>query len=277
MASQVSTLAFFLNEAPKTPGSVPAGAKTQEAFVGVADWLATRNMTVKNHRRQESTDPIFVQLSTFLGERFESLRRVHDQIRRNLSTGGKFTVNLSSRSQEDIANATQFCALLHRYAFLSSYRYEKYAKTIYAAPQRAGSVINFFTGGWFERFIFLKVCAFLSQNELEHVFLVNPQVSLPNEDDFELDLLFLVRNEPLWIECKTGNYQAYVARYSDMRPMLTLPKECSILVILGIPDELTLQLTDLYDITVTNERNFLAQVAAALDPVTVPQRILPTL
>jgi hypothetical protein len=251
-------------------------AKEEEAFLSVFDWLASRNITVKNYRQQEATDEIFDRMATFLGERFDSLVNLHDQIRRNLSTGSSFTLNLASGSQEEIANSTQLCTWLHRYAFLSSYKYNSYSKTIYAAPQRVGRVINFFTGGWFERFVFLKVSSLLSQNDLEYVHLANPQISLPNGDDFELDLLFLVGDEPLWLECKTGDYQSHVAKYANVRPTLGISEERSILVILGTPDDLASQLTDLYDITVANENTLLPQVAAALDLVEIPRDTTPT-
>ena len=251
--------------------------ETEEAFLSIFDWLSSRNITVKKYKQQESADVVFDQLATFLGERFDSLRHVHDRIRRNLSTGSNFTLNLSSRSQEEIADSTQFCTLLHKYAFLSSYRYNKNSKVIYATPQKDSKAINFFTGGWFERFVFLKVTSLLSQNKLKYVYLMNPQISLPNGDDFELDLLFLVENDPLWLECKTGNYQSYIAKYSKVRSTLTIPKESSILIILGISDKLTSELTDLYDITVANQNNFLDKIAAALDLLELPRDTTPSI
>ena len=259
-----------------TTGGKSTQEEEEEAFLSVFNWLYNRGITVKNYKQQQTADEIFDKLATFLGERFDSLERLHDQIRRNLSTGGNFTVNLSSSSQEEIANSTQLCTWLYKYAFLSSYKYNSYSKTIYAAPQRIGKVINFFTGGWFERFVFLKVNSLLSQNNLEYVYLLNPQISLSNGDDFELDLLFLVEDEPLWIECKTGNYQSYVTKYAEIRLTLGIPEERSILVILGTSDELTSRLTDLYKITVANENNLLPQVAAELNLVEIPRDTSPT-
>ncbi len=266
-------------EDPDAGGEDPVDddiAMEEDAFLSVFDWLSSRDITVKNYKRQQATDEIFDRLATFLGERFDSLENLHDQIRRNLSTGSNFALNLASGTQEEIANSTQLCTWLHRYAFLSSYKYNSYSKTIYAAPQRVGRVINFFTGGWFERFVFLKVNALLSQNNLDYVYLLNPQISLPNGDDFELDLLFLVENEPLWLECKTGDYQSHVTKYANIRPTLDIPEERSILVILGTSDDLTSQLTDLYGVTVANENNLLPQVAAALDLVDIPSDTIPT-
>lgn len=239
-------------------------AADEESSLAVYDWLNAKGITVKNYHEQSEADTVFDQLAVFLGDRFELLERLHDSIRRNLSTGSSFTLNLSSSRQEEIAAATQFCTMLSSYAFLSAYKYNKYTKTIYAAPQRVGKVINFFTGGWFERYIYLKIVSFLIGSNLSYTCLLNPQITFSNGDEFELDLLFLVDGQPLWVECKTSDYQAYIAKYSDTRKLLAVPKSRSILVILGIPNELTVNLTRLYDITVANEHNFLEKVAAAV-------------
>lgn len=237
----------------------------EESALAVYDWLIAKGITVKNYREQSAADTVFDQLAIFLGERFENLARVHESIRRSLSTGSSFTLNLSSSRQEEIADSTQFCTMLSSYAFLSSYKYNKYTKTIYAVPQRVGKVINFFTGGWFERYIYLRILSLLSQSRLEFTCLLNPQITFPNGDDFELDLLFLVDGQPLWVECKTGDYQAYIAKYSDARKLLSIPKSRAILVVLGISNDLTANLTHLYDITVANETNFPERVCAAAE------------
>lgn len=238
----------------------------EESALAVYDWLTARGITVKNYREPgTAADTVFDQLAIFLGERFENLSRVHECIRRSLSTGSSFTLNLTSSSQAEIADSTQFCTMLHSFAFLSSYRYNKYTRTIYAIPQRVGKVINFFTGGWFERYIYLRILSLLSQDRVEFTCLLNPQIAFSNGDDFELDLLFLIDNQPLWVECKTGDYQAYIAKYSDARKLLGIPKSRALLVILGIPDNLTANLTSLYDITVVNGNNFLKAVCAAVE------------
>lgn len=95
---------------------------------------------------------------------------------------------------------------------------------------------------------------------MEFTCLLNPQITFPNGDDFELDLLFMIEGQPLWVECKIGDYQAYIAKYSNVRKLLSIPKSRAILVILDIPEELTTNLTYLYDVTVANESNFLGKV-----------------
>lgn len=224
-------------------------------------WLADHKITVKTYKQHSAADAIFDQVAIFLGERFDSVRKVHDQIRKTLSSGSSFKVNFSACTQEEIANSTQLCTILHEYAFLSSYRYHKNSKTISATPQRVGNVINFFSGGWFERFVFLKITSMLQEAQADYMFLLNPQISLPCGDDFELDLFFLVNNEPFWIECKTGDYQPHIVKYSNVRKTLAIPKERSILAILGISDQLTAQLSNVYSVMVGNENNFLTKAA----------------
>ena len=250
-------------ENPTDSQVVPAAEvkPPEDGSIKVVQWLESHKITVKNYKQQTAADAIFDQVAIFLGERFDSVRKVHDQIRKTLSTGSSFKVNFSSCTQEEIANSTQLCTILHEYAFLSSYRYHKTSKTISATPQRVGNVINFFSGGWYERFIFLKVIALLKEQKKDHLFLLNPQIALPSGDDFELDLFFLVNNEPVWIECKTGDYQPHIVKYSNVRKTLAIPKERSVLTILGIPDQLTAQLTNVYNVVVVNESNFLSQIA----------------
>lgn len=99
---------------------------------------------------------------------------------------------------------------------------------------------------------------------MPHEGLTNPQVVLPNGDDFELDLIFLVARAPLWIECKTGSYQQYITKYAEMRKHLGIPIRQAILVILSISDDLAQRLSLLYGITVATPNTFLTRVGEAL-------------
>jgi len=229
----------------------------EQNSLAVYDWLTSRNIVVKNYHEQDSTDKIIDELALFIGERFKNVFRLHELIRKNLSTGDTFALNLSSSSQTEVGDSTNLCNKLYSYAFLSSYRYAKSSKMIYASVQRNGKVINFFTGGWFERYVYQKISDLLIKSKLKFTHLANPQIILPSGDDFELDLLFLIENQPLWVECKTGEYQAYVQKYSNVRKILNIPKNRSVLIILGISDDIAEKLTELYDITITNETKFM--------------------
>jgi aromatic-L-amino-acid decarboxylase len=262
---------------PEEPHGTPAPdaeLADLDGFQRVSGWLATKNITVKNYRQPRAADETFDWFATFLGNRYDSLKRLHEQIKKNLSARSRFALNLKNASQEEIAYSTQFCHRLREYTFLSHYNYDKSSRVLYATPSENPEMINFFTGGWFERFIFLKITDFLTKNNLHYDYLMNAQISLPNGDNSELDLLFLVGSEPLWLECKTGDdATSYVIRYSKIRPILGIPKENAIMVILEIPDKQATGLTNLYDITVSNEKNFLDNLPKLIP---APTPLIPT-
>lgn len=235
------------------------------------NWLMLQGIEIKSCKSKNKTDFIFDELATFLGERFKTLKPFHDLIRRNLDGGNGVRLDLSSSSQEEVANTTQFCHSLSKFAFLSSYKYSKSTKKLYATPQKVGKIINFFTGEWFERFVCLQLISLLSKHSIKYDYLMNAQIVLPNGDNFELDLMFFIQNSPLWIECKTGDYQAHVSKYSAMRSLLKVSKEYSVLIILGIPDDLASNLTELYGMTIVNENNFISHISRILGIIAQPQ------
>jgi hypothetical protein len=242
-------------------------AKLTEAEIAqppaVIDWLATRNVTVKNYRQSDPADTVFDELAHFLGSRYESLAFLYETMKKRL-VNGSFSLSLAKRSQKEISDATTFCGELQKYAFLQKYQYNRNSKTIYADIQNNGNVINFLTGDWFERFVYLQTCALLEEEEVAYSSLVNARVALPNEDDFELDILFLVNEQVIWIECKTGNIEERINKYSGIRKMFGIPPQKAIVVNLGMSDDRAVGLSSLYDITVTNHVQFLNHLRMTL-------------
>jgi hypothetical protein len=233
-------------------------------------WLSQRQVQVTTHRQPSGVDIVFDRLALFLGDRYGSLAPLLKKIKVSLQTGSRFRLSLADRTQVDITNCTQFCRMLKDDSFLAYYYYSPLDKVIQAAPQR--SFTNFFNGDWFERFVYHKVCDLLTANNYQYECLINPDVVLANTNKFGLDLLFLVGQEPLWLECKTGqDYTAFLERYSNHRKALGINKERSFLVILDITESQTIDLTNLWDITVVNRDNFLTQISRNLDLALPPE------
>ena len=226
----------------------------------VIQWLESLDITVNNYNQPQSADYIYDRLTITLGDNYQYLEKLYQQIKRNLSTGGNFKLKLSGKNQQLICQNTSFCTQLYEYTFLSSYRYITATKTIVGAPNRKGEVINFFSGQWFERFVYLKVSQLLSYHEVDYQYLLNPEIITPEGNNFELDIVFLIEGEPLWIECKTGQYQNYIHKYSQFRKTLKVNKERSFLVILGLSDRLASGLTEMYDLVVSNENLFIQDI-----------------
>ncbi len=232
----------------------------------VLQWLAKRHVQVIGHRQPGDADQVYDRLALYLGERYPSLSTLLKKIKISLQTGGRFRLNLLDKPQVDVANCTQFCRMLKDDSFLSYYYYSPADKLIQAAPQR--NFTNFFNGDWFERFVYLKVCSLLKANGLQYQCLVNPDIILANTNKFGLDLFFLIDQQPLWLECKTGqDYTAFLERYASHRKAIGIPKERAFVVILDITEAQTIDLTNLWDLTVVNRDNFLEVISQNLNLV----------
>ena len=260
-----------ISENPRKPDSPIPEQRTaindQRAAASAAEWLSQSGITIKSSRQKLESDDVYDNLARFLGQNFDALQGFYKQIKWSLRNGRSINLSLASNTPAEISQNTQFLYMLRDYAFvLQKSRYYKDTKKIFAVPHNEGKVIDFFTGTWFERFVYLEVSALLAQANVEYDALVNCQLSLPGGHDAELDLFFLINQSlPLWIECKTGGYQNHLFRYSKMRSQLGILKKRAFLMILDLDETLADQLTSLHEITVVNQNNFRDKIEATLD------------
>lgn len=127
-----------------------------------------------------------------------------------MQTGMPITESLKNRPQQDVSSVCQFCTRLHKVAFLEQYQYfQSPVYLIKAKTTTLPKAQRFFSGQWLKRFILQKVKAVHAQvaseitGELGFEYLINPQITLPNGDDFELDILAAMGAFVYWIEAKS--------------------------------------------------------------------------
>lgn len=231
----------------------------------LAHYLEAKNIKLESHRLPQELDASSDRIAFFIGSRYSSVKNFYKAIKRNLSTGKKFSFRLSECSQQDIANCTQLGDLLYRSSFLSHYRYLKAEKLISAATQTRGDMINFLTGEWFERYVYQEVSRLLDNKSTKYEDLINAKIRFANGDIFELDLLFFANQELLWIECKTkSDISDALARYAKHKKILSIPENRAFVVALDMPDNQALELTQRWQLTVVNQNNFLEKISQAL-------------
>lgn len=252
---------------PLDPGEGPDVDPNSQPVV---DWLAARGIQVRTMRGDEPADDVYDWLATYLGRRFDNLRPLHDVIRRSLAKSRSFTLSLAGAPPGRISDTTQLCTKLLECAFLTHYYYDRNARRVFGTVQASGHVINFFTGGWFERYVRILLHQAFDGLVSDRALLSNAQVVLPGGHDFELDLLALLDGQPLWIECKTGDYQEHIDHYSRTRAVLGVPPDRSILVVLGLPDDLIETLTRLYDLRLANQHTLEGLLRATIAPLNEP-------
>jgi len=75
-------------------------------------------------------------------------------------------------------------------------------------------------------------------------------------------IFFFLINEniPVCIECKSGEFRGDIDKYLKLRKKLKIPKEQFILCAFGLSQKQTQGLTTMYDLTFTNETNFINHI-----------------
>ncbi|MGC8759174.1 MAG: hypothetical protein ACP5UT_06680 [Bryobacteraceae bacterium] len=247
-------------EAAQAPASegVPAVAAEPVTLVpeSLRRFLDSRGIRVRRVPPPHPADPVLDQLALYLGQRYEALKDVLGWIKRTMQTGGNWHLKLAGRPQEVIGACCQFCHRLHQLAFLTDYRYHRAPRClIEARTSTAPEAQNFFSGQWLERFVRQQVEAAGATSNGAAV-LANAQVVLSNNDDFELDLLVEFQGTICWIESKTGPYQQYVRKYSQMARMLGLGARQSFLVLAGVAPGVCEELSRLTQMTVCRPEEF---------------------
>ncbi|MFQ3575379.1 MAG: hypothetical protein SNJ77_02985 [Cytophagales bacterium] len=222
-------------------------------------FLADRNIQVKTFQTDEEIDDVLDNIALFMGNRYNRVKKVYNSIKSKLNSGTAFKLDLKNATQEEVSYSCQLCNSLHQIAFLSEYKYLKSPQfLIYAKPNRIPTAINFFTGQWLERFIKTEVKNTIRKLErpVKFAYLTNPQIILPNGDDFELDVLFYIEDEIFWFEAKTGEYQNYVDKYSRMAKLMQLDSKHSFMVLTEVNESNCVALKKVFGMEVVNIESF---------------------
>lgn len=230
-------------------------------FSEIEEFLNSKNIKIKSIKDEDEEDEILDKIALFMGNRYSHIKNLYQHIKRTLNTGKSFTLNLKNYKQEEIASITQLCNNLHEIAFLEEYKYHKSPQYILNAKvNRIPKAINFLTGGWLEHYI--KVAVIKAIQSISHPvsvnysYLKNPKIILPNGDDFELDIIFKIENEYFWLEAKTGDYQRYINKYSEVAEILKLDYKHAYLILTDITEAGAKALCSLFKMNVVRIDDF---------------------
>ncbi len=236
-------------------------------IAGLKDFLASRGISIKTIPPERESDETLDKIALFIGNRLESVKGVLDYIKANMNTGRSFSVNLRNKSQQAISDTTNLCTNLYNIAFLTEYRYQKSPYyQLYATPSTSPRALNFYSGQWLERFVKSQVISLLKSRSLDFSYICNPQISLPNGDDFELDMLFETEGEVFWLEAKTSDYRKYIEKYSRMSRVMGLDRSHMFMILADevVTDSLARDLGNLFEMNVVRIERFAELLASVL-------------
>ncbi|BBE31751.1 hypothetical protein OSSY52_18920 [Tepiditoga spiralis] len=227
----------------------------------IEEFLNSKNIQIKTLKTEKNED-VLDNIAYFMGEKYENIEPILKLLKRNINNSGYIDIDMQDFTQRSISDITNLCNRLYELTFLSFYKYKKSPKyNLTAKVNKIPEAINFLNGEWFERYLKLKVIKSLEMNKqnkkIKYSYIKNPQIILPNGDDFELDLMFKIDDEIFWIEAKTGEYQNSLKKYSKIKKMLNLKRK-NVFVVLtkNLEDRMKSALSTMFDVNVINIKEF---------------------
>jgi hypothetical protein len=213
--SQWESKSDFLINPPSSPVIETLQSKTESIEnLTIVDWLKSRNAEVNKYHQPEAGDEAIAQISMFLGNNYSDLQKIYKHIKYQTKAGDdklRFTFK-ENDSKEYVTTIKKFCELLSNNDLLK--KYHPHNRIIYGNIRIENSNINLLDGLWLERFLEGAIGNVLQKNAIHYQSLMNVQGSFGKATKYELDILFLVKGNPILVECKTYVSEAELSKFS---------------------------------------------------------------
>ena len=234
---------------PRERKPIPDGAP-----VGLlVDYLAERDIWVYEGHDDINLNEAFEHLSRHLGVHFTALSPFYEKLKRCVANGRGQRIDIDHMSPAERSAAVQFGTLLHRHGMLKDFYYHRSPKRqLRVIPTKDGEIAQFLTGGWLEIFVSAIMGKRLraSINPEKFQLMYNVKGSFSDGREFESDLMACVDGRLVWIECKTGHWQDYSARFRGLVKTFGTHRTPAGLLLIRPPDAATCKrATDMLDMT----------------------------
>jgi hypothetical protein len=226
--------------------------------------LHNKGVTVERFHQRVEKDNLYDEIALFLGENYYALEPLYKEIKRKLNgvNGFSFPVPTSHKQRDTII---KFSRLLRENSiWLCDYKNQE-KKIFFSSGGIIGENNGFLTGGWLERYLLYQVATLFSAYNIQYQYLTKSNCIYAHGENFELDILFLVNNEFIFVEAKTGEIlNEDLTKCSNHRRRLGLTKSRTILCGLILDDDAVIRWNQIQDISVANLNSFMSRITAAL-------------
>jgi phage FluMu protein Com len=228
----------------------------------ILQWFEKRTIEVYANRDAVDTTGFFDEIALSLGNNFNVLNFVSNQIKYMQNKGyTNVKIELSKKNPIEIQQITSFCKELHDFSFVAKYYYQKKDEIIRITLQKAPKIKEFFNGIWMEWFTLMKLLEFFRELKIAPSCARNLEISFNEGNSNELDLFFLTeKNIPICIECKSGEFRQDINKYLSLRKQLNINKNQFVICVFGLSQEQAQGMTSMYDLTFVNETSLIQHV-----------------
>ncbi|EDN68782.1 conserved hypothetical protein [Beggiatoa sp. PS] len=237
----------------------------KQQYQPILNWFDSKNIQLNVDKEAVDTTGFFDEVAVKLGDNYDLLKVVTDKIKYIQRKGyTNVTLNLSDYSQEEVVLIKAFCGELYEQFFVAKYFVKKEQNKIHLILQTAQPIVKFFNGEWLEWFAFMKLLAFCHERQISFAGLRSFNIHFPDGENNELDTFFLINDEPVFVECKSGEFRPFIDKYVKLRKRLKMDKKHFFMLVVGLSDEQLHGLTRMFDITFVNEKTFVKQISTLL-------------
>ncbi|OUD13233.1 Card1-like endonuclease domain-containing protein [Thioflexithrix psekupsensis] len=125
---------------------------------------------------------------------------------------------------------------------------------------------HFFDGEWLEWYGFMKVASLLLSQKKNFSCLRSSRIlSTIHQAQNEIDIFFLIEKQPLWIECKSGEFRDSINKYQALRKRIGIDSDSALLLVAGLDDEKAASMSSMFNLTIVNEHTLLKRVEKVLN------------
>ncbi|HEX9795048.1 MAG TPA: hypothetical protein VGC54_13785, partial [Planctomycetota bacterium] len=206
------------------------------------DYLREHKVVVYEGQDDLASNEAYEHLSRHIGQHFPLVAGFYEKVKRAVATGRTARIDIDGLTERERSAAVQLGTLLHRHGMLKDFYYHRSPrKTLRVIPTQDGETAQFLTGGWLEIYVAWllarRLRARFSPNSFQVLF--NVKGTLPDGNEFESDIMGWVDGRFVWIECKTGSWQDYSARFKGLVDVFGTDRHTSALLLLRPSDAST--------------------------------------
>ena len=224
---------------------------TAEQHAPLRDWFAAHQIEARFDYALADTSGFFDDAARMVGANYALYGELMDRVRYAYRKSHSWVnLELAQLAQKDAQAINALCRQLYSHTFFARYHYQKPEKIVRLTLQTAPAVRQFFDGGWLEWYAFIELLTLVQGRGRGFSCARGVQVTFPNEDLHELDVVFLPDGQPpICIECKSGEFRRDIEKYLRLKRRLGIERGRFIVCATDLTDAQAAGLNSMYDLT----------------------------
>ena len=182
---------------------------TEDRIVPVSlaeEWLTQQGIVLRKKHGVCSEDADLDKIANYWGSHKKYLGRFRKALYRATAENLWVILSLAEASETETEICRTLADKLYACAYATKVQYDNETKTLYIKPGEQSAIKQFLCGGWFERYTKLQIERLLLRMGVEFDILLNAEIILPDQQVYELDIMFIADGKPFWVECKSGDF-----------------------------------------------------------------------